>query len=118
MSSEFFFFFSNLLLLLHNCLVTLSGLILIFDDILLLKLAHALNLIEVDHEAFIVSMQRLYALTAEDVQVVRAIEVLDALRVLLTKLLRETVLIFILEVEAGACQDGVLLHNLVQNVDV
>ena len=65
-----FFFFSNLLLLLHNRLVTLSGLILIFNYILLLKLAHALDLIQVDYEAFIVSMQRLYALTAEDVQMV------------------------------------------------
>ena len=118
MSSSEVFFFSNLLLLLHNCLVTLSGLILILDDILLLKLAHALDLIKVDHEAFIVSMQRLYALTAEDVQVIRAVEVLDTLGVLLAELLRETVLVFILEVEAGARQDRVLLHDLVQNVDV
>lgn len=65
-----FSFFSNLLLLLHNRLVSLSGLILILDDVLLLKLTHALDLIQVDYEAFIVPMQRLYALTAEDVQMV------------------------------------------------
>ena len=73
-----------MLLLLHDCLVSLTGLILIFNDILLLELAHALNFIEVDYEAFIITVQRLYALTAEDVQVVRAVEMLDALRVLLT----------------------------------
>ena len=79
--------FSDLLLLLHDCLVALSGLVLVLDNILLLKLTHALDLVKVNHETFIVSMQRLDALTAEDVQVIRAVEVLDALGMLLTKLL-------------------------------
>ena len=104
--------------MLHDCLVTLSCLILIFDDVLLLELAHALNFIEVYDEAFIVTMQRLYALTAEDVQVIRAVEVLNALRVLFTKFLRETILIFIFKIEACACQNRVLLDDLVQDVDV
>ena len=73
-----------MLLLLHDCLVSFAGLVLVFNDILLLKLAHALNFIEVNNEAFIIAMQGLYALTAEDVQVVRAVEMLHALRMLLT----------------------------------
>ena len=43
---------------------------------------------------------------------------LNALRMLLAKFLRQTVLIFVFKVKAGACQDRVLLHDLVQDVDV
>ena len=63
-------------------------------------------------------MQRLDALAAEDVQVIRAIEMLDTLRVLLAQFLRQTFLVFILEVKAGARKNRVLLDDLVQNVDV
>ena len=46
-----------------------------------------MDFIEVNHEAFIVPMEWLDALSAENVQVVRAVEVLDTLRVLFTELL-------------------------------
>ena len=92
--------------------------ILVFHDVLLLELTHALDLVEIDNEALIVSVERLDTLATEDVQMVTAVEVLDALGMLLAKLLRQAFLILILEVEARACQDWVLLDNLVQNVDV
>jgi len=63
-------------------------------------------------------VQRLNALSAEDVQVVRAVEVLDALGVGLAQFLRQTLLIFVFEVEAGTRKDGVLLDDFVQDVDV
>ena len=85
---------------------------------MLLKLTHALNFVQVDHETLVVAVKRLDALPAEDVEVVGAVEVLNAFRVLLAELLRETLLVFILEVEAGAGQDGVFLDDLVKDVDV
>lgn len=63
--------------------VALAGLILVLDNVLLLELTHALDFVKVHHEALVVSVQRLDALAAEDVQVVRAIEMLDTFRVLL-----------------------------------
>ena len=48
-------------------------------------------------------MEGLDALPAEDVQMVRTIEVLDTLGMLLAQFLREALLIFVLEVEASAC---------------
>ena len=50
--------------------VALPGLVLVLHDVLLLKLAHPLDLIKVDHEALIISMEWLDTLTAEYVQVV------------------------------------------------
>ena len=102
----------------HDGLVALSGLVLVLDDVLLLELAHALDLVEVDDEALFVTVERLDALAAEDVEVVGAVEVLDALRVLLAELLGQTLLILVLEVEARARQDRVLLDHLVQDVNV
>ena len=81
-------------------LVSLSCLVLVLDNVLLLKLAHALNLIQVDDEALIVSMEWLDALSAENVQVIRTVEVLDTFWMNLTELLREALLVLILEVEA------------------
>ena len=63
-------------------------------------------------------MEGLDALTAEDVQVVRAVEMLDTLWVLLAKLFGKTLLILIFEVKAGAGKDWILLHDFVQDVDV
>lgn len=68
---------------LGDCLVTLAGLILVLDNVLLLELTHALDFVKVYNEALVVPVQRLDALAAEDVQMVRAIEVLDTFRVLL-----------------------------------
>ena len=99
-------------------LVALAGLVLILDDVLLLQLTHALDLIQVHNEAFLVTMQWFDTLTAENVQMVGAVEMLDALWMLLTELFSEAVLVLILEIKAGASQDGILLDDLVQDVDV
>ena len=99
-------------------LVALAGLVLILDDVLLLQLAHALDLIQVNNEAFLVTMQWLDTLTAENVQMVGAIEMLDALWMLLTELFSEAVLVFILEVEVGAGQNRIFFNDLVKDVDV
>ena len=50
--------------------VSFASLILVLDNVLLLKLTHALDFIEVNHEAIIVTMVRLDALSAEDCQMV------------------------------------------------
>ncbi len=63
-------------------------------------------------------MQGLDALTTEDVQMVRAVEVLDSLGVLLAELFLQAVFVFVLEVKARARQDGVFFDDLVQDVDV
>ena len=99
-------------------LVALAGLVLILDDILLLQLAHALNLVQVHYEALFVAVQRLDALTAKDVQVIRTVKVLDALWVNLAQLLCEAVLILVFEVERGSGQNWILLDHFVQDVDV
>ena len=104
--------------LLEDGLVALSSLVLILDNVLLLKLAHALNFVKVDDEALVISMKWLDAFAAEDVQVVRAVEMLDTLWVLLAKLFGKTLLILIFEVKAGAGKDWILLHDFVQDVDV
>ena len=63
-------------------------------------------------------MEWLDALSAEDSQVVGAVEVLDALLMLLTHFVRETLFIFLVKVETYLRQDGILCHDLVQNVNV
>ena len=63
-------------------------------------------------------MKRLDTLSAENVQMVRAVEVLDTFGMHLAELLRKTLLILVLEVKACARQDRVLLNDLVQNVNV
>ena len=51
-------------------LVALSRLILVLDDVLLLKVTHALDFVQVDHKALVVAVQHLNALATEDRQVV------------------------------------------------
>ena len=63
-------------------------------------------------------MKWLDAFAAEDVQGVRAVEMLDTLWVLLAALFGKTLLILIFEVKAGAGKDWILLHDFVQDVDV
>lgn len=87
--------------MLKDSLVALPRLVLVLHNVLLLKLAHALDLIQVYHEALIIPMEWLDALTTENVQMVRAIEVLDTLWVLLTQLFRQALLILIFEVKTG-----------------
>jgi len=74
----------KLLLLLSVLLVSLLGLLLVLSDILPLQLPHALDLVQVNHEALIVRMELLYTLSAEYSQMVGAVEMLHSLLVLLT----------------------------------
>ena len=103
---------------LNDSLVALASLLSILDNILLLELTHPLNLIQVDHEAIIVRMERLDALPAENVLCTGTVKVLDALWMNFTELVGERLLIFVLEIEAHILQDRVLLDDLVEDVDV
>ena len=106
------------LLLLQNGLVALASLVLILDDILLLKLSHALDLVKVNNEALIVSVKWLDTLTTENVEMVRTVEVLDAFWMNLAELFGQAILIFVFKVKAGTVQNRVFLNNFVQDVDV
>ncbi len=79
--------FKDTLFYSRGSLIPLPGLFNVFGDVLLLKLAHALNLIEVDYEARVVAVVQPDAFAAKHSQVVAAIEVLHALWVLLAQLL-------------------------------
>jgi len=61
---------------------------LVLHDVLLLELTHALDLVKIDDEALIISVQWLDTLAAKDVQMIGAIEVLDTFGMLLAKLFR------------------------------
>ena len=63
-------------------------------------------------------MKRLDTLSAENVQMVRAVEVLDTFRMHLAELLRKALFILILKVKASARQDWVFFDDLVQDVNV
>ena len=109
----------------HSLLVPLACLIHVLCDIFLLKLAHALDLIEIDDEARVVRVMNPDALAAEYSEVIRAVEVLDALGVLLAQLLSEGVLVLLsagatglLKVEVGLRENRVLLYDLIEDVDV
>jgi len=103
---------------LSDVLVALAGLVLILDDVLLLELAHALDLVQVHDEALLVAVQWLDTLSTENVEVIAAVEVLDALWVNLAELLRQAILILVLKIEGCAGQDRVFLDHLVEDVDV
>ena len=55
---------------LSNRFVPLTGLVLILENVLLLQLPHALNLIQINNEALLVPVLWLDALPAKDGQVV------------------------------------------------
>ena len=63
-------------------------------------------------------MKWLDALTTENVQMVRAIEVLDTFRMLLAQLLGQALLVLIFEVKTGPRKNWIFLHHLVQDIDV
>ena len=98
---------SNLLkdTLFYECcsLVSLPSLLHVFRDVLLLQLPHALNLVQVDHEAGVVAVVQADALAAEDSEVVAAVEVLHSFGMLLAQFFLEGVLVFV-----GSCSTGLL----------
>ena len=101
-----------------NVLVALASLVQVLDHVLLLQLPHSLDLVEVDHEAGVVRVVQLDALATKNSEVVRAVEVLNSIRVLLAQLFAEVFFIFLIEVEIGLSKDLVFLNNLVEDVDV
>ena len=110
--------FSLILLSSLNSFVSFTSLVGVLDNVLLLKLTHALDLVQVDNETFVITMKWLDALSAEDRQVIRAVEVLDTLWVLITELFTESFFILIFKVKGGLVKDRILLNDFVENVDV
>ena len=98
--------------------IPLASLILILNHILLLKLPHPLNLIEINHEALLVSMIRLDTLPAENREMIRAIKMLDSLRMLLAKLITQSFFILIIKVKISLLKNRIFLNNLIKNVYV
>ena len=90
----------------------------ILNHILLLKLSHPLNFIKVHHEALLVSMIGLDTLPAENSEMVRAIKMLDSLRMLLTKLITQSFFILIIKVKISLLKNRIFLNNLIENVYV
>ena len=101
-----------------DCFIPLASLILILNHILLLKLPHPLNLIEINHEALLVSMIRLDTLPAENREMIRAIKMLDSLRMLLAKLITQSFLILIIKVKISLLKNRIFLNDLIENVYV
>lgn len=98
--------------------IALTSLILVLDHILLLQLAHALDLIQIHHETLLVRVKLLNAFAAENGGVVRAVEMLHAVWVLLAQLFIQAFLVFIFKIEASLVQHLILLNYLVEDVDV
>ena len=99
-------------------LVSLPGLFQVFLGVLTLQQSHPLNFIQVNYKAVIVGVKLLDALPAEDGLVAAAVEVLDAVWVLLAELVRHLFFVVFVELELTGRQLLVLLDYLVQNVDV
>ena len=85
---------------------------------MLLKLSHALNFIKVNHEAFIIRVELLNALSAKHSKVVATVKVLDTLTVVVAQLLFESLFILVIEFEVGLSQNGVFFYNFVEDVNV
>ena len=77
-----------------------------------------MDFVEVDHEAGVVRVVQLDALATKNSEVVRAVEVLNSIRVLLAQLFAEVFFIFLIEIEIGLSKDLVFLNDLVEDVDV
>lgn len=99
-------------------LVSLTGLLLILGDVLLLKLSHALDLVQIDNEAFVIAMELLDTLTTENGGVVTAVEMLDSFGVVLAQFFFERFFIAIFKIEARFAEQGIFLDYFIENVDV
>ena len=76
--------------------------------------SHFLDLIEIYHKAPLISMILLDALSTEDSEVIRAIEMLHSLVVLVTQQTLYAVLVFKIDVT----KDIVSFHNLIEDIEV
>ena len=86
----------------------------IHELVLAMHLAHFLNLVKVDDEAPLIRVVLLDAFAAEHGEMVRAVEVLDALIVFLAEQAVDAFLVF----EVDIAQNRVTLDDLVQDVEV
>lgn len=103
--------------------VAFACLINILGDVLFLQFAHALDLIQINHEAGIVRVMQSDALSAEHGQVIWAIEVLHTILMLTAELLLQSILVVLacttlFKVEVSLWENGVFLNNLVKDIDV
>ena len=101
-----------------DCFIPLASLILILNHILLLKLPHPLDFIEIHHEALLVSMIGLDTLPAENSEMVRAIKMLDSLWMLFTQLITQSFFILIIKVKISLLKNRIFLNNLIKDVYV
>ena len=101
-----------------NRLVSFASLVCILDNVLLLKLPHTLDFIQVHDEAIVVAVQWFDAFSTEDRQVIRAVEVLDTLWMLLAELLTESLFILVLEVEGSLAENWILFDDFIEDVDI
>jgi hypothetical protein len=88
-----------------------------------LELAHFLNFVQVDNKALLQVVKLANTLPTEDGRVLAAVEVLDALFVLLTHVGKNVLVssqVFRLEtlVEIHICEERVLRNNLIQDIEV
>lgn len=98
--------------------VSLPCLFLILGDILLLKLPHSLNLIQINDEAFIIWVHLLDTLSAEHGQMIGTVKMFDSLLVIIANLLLKSIFVVLVQVKVGLRQDRILFYNFIQNVDI
>jgi hypothetical protein len=93
-----------------------AGLKLLFihGDVCFVELAHLLDLIEVHHEALLIGVVFLDALPAEDRVVIGAVEVLHPVVVTFADQTLDALLVL----EVDVSQNGVSLHDLIQDIEV
>ena len=77
-----------------------------------------MDFVEVNDEALVLGVLYLYAFAAEDGLAGAAVEVLDPVLMLLTKLVRHNVFILVFEVESTIGQLLVFFHYFIKNVDI
>ena len=92
--------------------------VLILGNVLRLKLAHALDFVEINDEAIVVTIIRFNTLSTEYRLILATVEVLHTLRVLFTELLTESFFILIFEVEGDLAENRVFFDDLIEDVDV
>ena len=100
-----------------RCAVFSLGKLTLVEGVVLgLQFAHLLDLVEVHHEALLVGVVRLDALSTEYGPMLRTIEVHNAIIVRPTKLVGDGLRTFIVEIDCR--KERVTLHNFIENVDI
>lgn len=92
-------------------------LILIETHVLLLKLSHLFDFVEIHNEALLLSVLLLNAFSAEYCLMIRAVEMFDSFLVLTTEFFFEVVIKGLL-IKVGGAQYLVSLDDFIQDIDV